>query len=92
LEDEFVRWYTIKEAADYLGLSVSFLNQMRLAGTGPQYRKGGVAGRFSRRNWRNRVWYSRAWCDQWLVERETAARYSAIHKATELLAREAAIQ
>lgn len=53
---------TNSEAANFLGVSVSFLNKARLAGTGPLFSKIG-----------SRVVYRREALLQWLHEREYAA-------------------
>jgi hypothetical protein len=48
---------TVEEAACYLGTCVSTLNKMRGKGTSPRYIK-----KFGK------IYYRRAWLDQWLEE------------------------
>ncbi len=48
----------VRDAADYVGLSISTLAKWRITGFGPRYIKAGA-----------RVLYDRADLDEWLVSR-----------------------
>ena len=50
--------YDVKGAADYIGMSVAFLNRHRITGTGPAYPKLG-----------GRIYYPEDKLDAWLNSR-----------------------
>lgn len=50
--------YDVKGAADYVGMSVAFLNRHRITGTGPAYLKLG-----------GRIYYPESDLDAWLNSR-----------------------
>ena len=50
--------YDVKGAADYIGMSVAFLNRHRITGTGPAYLKLG-----------GRIYYPEDKLDAWLNSR-----------------------
>jgi hypothetical protein len=51
-------WFSVKRAAEYLGIPVHTLNKLRSIGGGPRFAKRG----------RN-VHYCYEWCDEWLTAR-----------------------
>lgn len=57
--------YDVKGAADYIGMSVAFLNRHRITGDGPAFLKLG-----------GRVWYEQADLDAWVNSRR---RFSTSH-------------
>lgn len=50
--------YDVKGAAEYIGMSVAFLNRHRISGDGPAYLKLG-----------GRIWYPETDLDTWLASR-----------------------